>query len=171
MTDFSQFEPPSHPNCRCIIIQPKRGRIRMFIDNMIVLWYKVIDAIMPPIPPLPPQEDYDAKVRDLHLATCTPENCDMSGEDWIVRSFVNQVKETLRRREICTLYQVPSDFSDPAYLNKAMIWPQMKHQSFRDKVLAQCPGTFYPPDELDEWVFVAYPDGMHASHPRIDPHA
>lgn len=108
-----------------------------------------------------PQAVYDAHAKGEHTEECNPTNCDISGEDWLVRLFVKRVNETISRGEICTMYEVPSDFAIPGITETMKIWPQMKVKSFRDKVLAELPdGRFLPPDELDEWVFVIYPKGM-----------
>jgi hypothetical protein len=110
---------------------------------------RIIDFFIQPIPPLPPQSHYD------HIALCDPTNCDISGDEWMVRRFVQIAKATIARGETCLLYEVRSDFDFGNHAHPDKIWPIMRDEHFRNAVILLLPeGKFMPPDDLDEWVFV-----------------
>lgn len=91
-----------------------------------------------------------------HLPECDPTNCDISGEDCIVRAFVQEVAREIAKGEICIMYE--QVLLSSSSRNSGKIWPAMKEESFRTKASRQRPrGKFLAPDEYDEWTFVEYP--------------
>ncbi len=114
-------------------------------------WSRILDFLCLPIPSLPPQSCYD------HIALCDLTNCDISGDEWMVRRFVEIVNETIAKGQMCLLYAEPSEFGS-AFADPRKIWPQMRDAHFRDVVQLLLPyGEFCAPDDLGGWVFVMYP--------------
>lgn len=123
--------------------------------RMFIAFFRSTPADLPPHKPV-------RHFGPEHLPECTPSNCDISGDDWLVQKmamqFVQIVQATVARGEICVLYEVKSMFGNDLTVDRTKIWPSMRQQIFRDAVMKLYPdGRFSPPDDLDEWTFVAYP--------------